>query len=106
MDVLKDPEKKTYDYISRYAPFTFYYHTKDEKYIYEITDQLNDNIIFVAHKISQKDTLDSLAEHYYGRPDLYWIIADFNRIQDPFVELWGNYEVLKIPTITNISYRR
>lgn len=106
MDVLKDPQKYTYDYISRYTPFYFYYHTKDGKYVYEITDQLKDNVTYVAHKVTQIDTLDSIAEHYYGRPDLYWVIADFNKIQDPFIKLWGRYDVLKVPTITNIAYKK
>ena len=95
---------KEYDYISRYSSFDFYYNTKDDKYIYEVTSQLNDNIVFVEHKIKQEDTLDSLAFYYYGRPDLYWVIADFNRIQDPFIPLYNNYKALKIPQLSNISY--
>lgn len=104
MDVLKDKQTREYDYISRYASFSFYYNTQDDKYIYEITSQLNDNITFVEHKIKQWDTLDSLAFYYYGRPDLYWVIADFNRIQDPFINLYDNYKALKIPQLSNISY--
>ena len=104
MDVLKDKQTKEYTYISRYASFPFYYNTKDNKYIYGITSQLNDNITYVEHKIKQWDTLDSLAFYYYGRPDLYWVIADFNRIQDPFINLYGKYKALKIPQLTNVSY--
>lgn len=105
MDVLKDAEKRTYDYISRYTPFNFYYHTKDDKYIYGMTNQLSDDVIYVEHKVIQRDTLDSLAEYYYGRPDYYWIIADFNKIQDPLIVLWENFETIKIPSITTVSYK-
>lgn len=104
MDVLKDKQKRDYSYISRYTSFSFYYNTKDDKYIYEVTSQLNDNIPYVEHKIKQWDNLDSLAFYYYGRPDLYWVIADFNRIQDPFINLYDNYKSLKIPQLSSISY--
>ena len=48
--------------------------------------------------------LDNLAEHYYGRPDYYWIIADFNRIQDPLINLWEHYKKLKVPVLSNIVF--
>lgn len=104
MDVLKDKQSKTYSYISRYSAFPFFYNTKDTKYIYGITSQLNTNISYVAHKVNQADTLESLALKYYGRPDYYWIIADFNRIQDPFIKLIDRYTVINIPSLSNISF--
>jgi len=104
MDVLVDKQKRDYDHISRYSSFSFYYNTQDKKYIYEITSQLSDIVTFVEHKIKQDDTLDSLAFYYYGRPDLYWVIADFNRIQDPFINLYENYKSLKVPNLSNISF--
>ena len=103
-DVLKDKKYKQYENISRYASFPYYYHTEDNKYIYGITSQIDKNISFVSHKIEQKDTLDSLSLTYYGRPDYYWMIADFNNIQDPYERLYGKYESLKIPTFTSIQY--
>lgn len=104
MEALKDKQTRSYDYISRYSPFSYYYNVNDNKYIYEITSQLNENIPFVEHKIEQKDTLDSLAFYYYGRPDLYWVIADFNRIQDPLEKLYGKYNSLNIPKISDVSF--
>lgn len=105
MDVLKDRQTKNYDYPSRYSYFSFYYHTLDEKYIYGLTKQLSKDCPYVAHKITMTDTLDSLADYYYGRPDLYWVIADFNDIQDPFVNLFNlPYNVLKIPSLSAVSY--
>lgn len=71
MDVLKNKQLKTYDYISRYVTFPIYYHILDNKYIYGKTAQLDKNTSYVLHKLIQKDTLDSLANYYYGRPDLY-----------------------------------
>ena len=103
-DVLKDKNYKQYENISRYASFPYYYHTEDNKYIYGITSQIDKSISFVSHKVEQKDTLDNLSLTYYGRPDYYWMIADFNNIQDPYEILYGNYKSLKIPTFTSIQY--
>jgi len=105
MDCLKDRSKKNYDYLSRYTSFPYYYNTLDSKYIYGITSQLRDDSLYVAHKITQEDTLDSLSFKYYGRPDLYWVIADFNKMQDPFVKLYGHIDVIKIPTLSNIAFK-
>lgn len=106
MDVLTNKSTKQYNYVSRYASFPYYYNSEDGKYIYGLTGHLNGSVAFVAHEIRQWDTLDSLAEYYYGRPDLYWVIADFNRISDPFANLWGKYASLKVPTLSNISFGR
>lgn len=105
MECLTQKSYKSYDYISRYQPFPYYYHTLDKKYIYGITAQLNRSNTYVEVNVSQFDTLDSLANYYYGRPDYYWVIADFNSIQDPFIQLWGNYKTIKIPTLGNISFK-
>ena len=104
MDVLKDKQNKTYPYISRYSAFPFFYNEQDKKFIYGITSQLDNSISYVAHKVTDADTLESLALKYYGRPDYYWIIADFNRIQDPFIKLLDFYNIVNIPSLSNISF--
>lgn len=106
MDVLTDKSKKAYSYISRHAPFSYYYHTKDKKYIYGITSYLKEDAPYVLHDVKEVDTLFSLAEHYYGRPDLYWIIADYNRIVDATIEIFGRYKTLKIPSISDITFKQ
>ena len=105
MDTLKDKQKRDYPYLSRYASFNIYYNSQDNKYIYGLTGQLSKDIEYVAHKVTQFDTLDSLAEKYYGRPDYYWIIADFNNIQDPLIKLFNNYKVINIPSLSNIYFK-
>lgn len=104
MDVLKNPSRKDYATLSRYSPFEFAYNTEDGKYIYCLTGQLSTETVYVSHKVAQYDTLDSLSLKYYGRPDYYWIIADFNRIQDPFINLYDNYKEIKIPSLGQIKY--
>lgn len=104
MDILKDRDQKIYGYISRYANFPFYYNTEDEKYMYGLTNQLDSTTPYITVNIEPFTTLDSLANRYYGRPDYFWVIADFNRIQDPFIKLYPRYETLKIPGLGNIEY--
>ena len=106
MDVLKDRQYRTYDYVSRYASFPTFYNTMDGKYVYGITNQLDTNVAYTEVKVIQGDTLESLSEEYYGRPDYYWIIADFNRITDPFRELFGWKETLRLPNVGSISFLR
>lgn len=95
---------KTYDYISRYTKFPYYYQTLDGKYFYGVTGNLSKNITYLVHKVHDYDTLDMLALNYYGRPDFYWIIADFNNIKDPLTDLSSNYSTLLIPTLTKIYF--
>lgn len=104
MDRAINKSNKQYSYTSRYTKFPYYYQELDGKYFYGITSNLNKNISYTVHKVNDYDTLDSLALSYYGRPDFYWIIADFNNIHDPLEDLYGKYESLRIPTLTQIYY--
>jgi nucleoid-associated protein YgaU len=104
MDILTSKQTKSYDYITRYSSVYFNYNKQDKKYIYEISKQLDTTTSYVMHTIKQSDTLDSLADKYYGRPDLYWLIADFNRIQDPFICLFNNLKTIKIPSISTVKF--
>lgn len=104
MEVLKDKSYKLFDAISRYAPFPYYYNTEDGKYIYGLTKHLGDDVSYSLHTVREIDSLDSLALYYYGRPDYYWVIADFNRIRDPYIHLADNYKEIMIPTLTNVSF--
>lgn len=104
MNVLTDPQRRSYDYLSRYKKFPFSYNTVDNKYIYHLTQQLSNNTECIIHSVTPSDNLDFLANKYYGRPDLFWVIADFNRISDPFISLFPKYKTLKIPALTTITY--
>ena len=104
-EVLKDKQYIQSDHISRYATFPIYYNTRDNKYVNGITSQLREDTPYVEVKIEPGDNLDNLSEHYYGRPDYYWIIADFNRITDSFTELYGKYKTLRVPVLSNIAFK-
>ena len=104
MAVLTEKFYKQYDRISRYSPFPCFYNTVDKKYVQGITAQLeNTETPFVAHTVKSGDTWDSLALYYYNNPTYYWIICDFNRVQDPFIEP-SEGTVLRIPTFSAINY--
>ena len=74
----------------------------DKKYIYGLTRNLRSDTEYIIHNVASTDTLDSLALKYYGRPDLYWVIADFNRIKDAYTNIYDNYNFLYIPTLSGI----
>lgn len=104
MDVLKDKQLKFYDRLSRYSTFPIYYNTLDNKYVYGTTQYLKSNTPYKMYRIQNNDTLDSIALDQYNDPTYYWIICDFNRLQNPFVDLKvGGY--LKLPIISNIEFK-
>mgnify|MGYP003300525561 CR=1 FL=1 len=104
MDKLTQKSYKQSDRLSRYAPLPFYFHTEDNKHIYGISKWLDTNVSYITHKVLESDTLDSIALMYFGNPDYYWIIANFNRITDCFVKLSDKYDTLKIPSLTTLRF--
>ena len=105
MNVLKDKSSKTYLYTSRYATLPYYYNILDKKYMYGISKNLNTNTDYVLHNLVDSDSLDSLALKYYGRPDLFWVIADFNNLNDPYIRLVDKMSSIKIPSLSGITWR-
>ena len=103
-EILVDKSYKTYNYISRYASFPIYYHSVDEKRVYGTTSQLSKDVEYVIHKVKKGDSFDTLSLTYYNSPLYFWIIADFNNIQDTLQELTEG-QLLKIPSLSNISYK-
>ena len=102
MEVI-DKTYKTYTKLSRYNNFTYYYQSNDKKYIYGITSRLNDKTSYTNYLVKKNDTLDTLALYYYNNPTYFWIIADFNRISDPYKKLDEN-TYIKIPSFSSISF--
>ena len=103
MEIAKNKYYKNFNSVNRYGQYPFYYNTEDKRYFGGITNHLKDTTAFVFHNIKEGDTLDSLSLYYYGNPTRYWIIADFNRIQDPFIELIPG-EKIKIPSFADIQF--
>lgn len=104
MDIIGNKQYREYDRVSRYAVFPFYQHKIDNKYFYGLTSHLSvEDTRYVSHKVKAGDTLDTLALYYYNNPTYFWVIADFNRIRDPYSELEEG-TILKIPTFSNITF--
>ena len=104
MEVLSSKNYRQYDYVSRYQSFPYYYNRLDNKYIYGTTGQLDDSIGYAVHIAKLNDTWDSIALQYYNSPTLFWVVCDFNHIQDPFI-MPKVGDKIKIPTISAISYQ-
>ena len=105
MDVLKDKQYGVFDYNPcRYTGVPYYYNTQDEKYIYGLGSNMKKDLPWVAHKVKQEDSLDSIALTYYNNPTYWWVIAYFNDIQDSLVHLIDYYDIIKIPNISSIEF--
>ena len=68
METLVNKSYKEYSYISRYSSFPYYYHVTDKKYIYGITDYLDDSTVYQLHTVEDRETIDSIALKYYNNP--------------------------------------
>lgn len=104
MDTLTNKKYGKYDYLSRYTGVPYYYDTLEDKEVYGIGSNLYKTTSWVAHKVVQEDTLDALALKYYNNPTYWWIIAFFNDIQDPFMQLKQKFDIIKIPNMTSIEF--
>lgn len=105
MEKLKDKKIKDYDYTSRYSHIPYYYNTADKKYVYGIGAQMSKDTPYVAHQLKDTDTLDYLALKYYNNPTYFWVIAYFNDINDPYMSLVDNFDYIKIPNISGITFK-
>ena len=102
-EILTDKSYKNYDYISRYSSVPCYYHTIDKTHIYGTSYPIKKDASYLIHKTVRNDTFDSISLTYYNTPLYYWVIMDYNDIQDPFTELEEGRELV-IPTLTGIAF--
>ena len=104
MEILVDKSYKKYVKLSRYQSFPYYYNTIDDKYVQGKTAWLDDTTPYTEYSCDTDDTLDSLSQYFYGSPTYWWVIADFNRIVDPLIELYPG-DILKIPNFSQIVFK-
>lgn len=102
-NVLSNKQYREYQKVSRYSSTPYYYNIVDEKFCCGTSKHLKDTTTYRVHKVVEGDTLDNLALYYYNNPTYFWIIADFNRIRDPFEDLTIG-DKLKIPTFSTIEF--
>lgn len=104
MDKLTNKRYNNFDYISRYTTVPYFYDTEKQSDIYGIGTQMSSKTAFVSHKVKPEDTLDSLALNYYNNPTYWWVIAYFNKINNPFIHLIEKFSIIKIPSISSIVF--
>ena len=68
MDDLTKKRYAQFDYTSRYTGIPYYYNKRDEREIYGLSKNMNKDIPWVVHKVTQNDSLDKLALKYYNNP--------------------------------------
>ena len=90
--------------IGVYEHFKEYFNIQDNKYFYGITNQLDDTTAYMIHIASKEDTIDSISLKYYNTPNDFWILCDFNRIQDPYSFIKPGTKI-KIPVFSSIMYK-
>jgi hypothetical protein len=105
MEKLINKRIDTYDYLSRYAGVPYYYDTVKGRTVAGICNPMDLTTPYVSHKLRAQDTLDSLALKYYNNPTYWWIIAYFNSINDPFINLTSKFSIIKIPNISGVSFK-
>lgn len=104
MDTLTNKKFAQFDYLSRYTSRPYYYDVTFDREIFGLGSNLKQDTPWVAHKVKAEDTLDSLALTYYNNPTFWWMIAYFNNIQDPFIDIYKTYTILKIPSMSGIEF--
>lgn len=103
-NILSDKSYKTYKRTSRYANLPYYYNRIDNKYLYINNVHLKDDTSFTLYTTSSNnETCDTIALKFYNNPTLYWIIADFNRIQDPYIKFAVGSKIL-VPNYSSIEF--
>lgn len=104
MDKLTNARTNTFDYKSRYTGVLYYFDTEKNRDIYGIGKQIRYDTPYVTHTVVTGDSLDKLALTYYNNPSYWWVIAYFNKINDPFISIPNKFSVLKIPAISSIIF--
>ena len=104
MDTLKNKRYNNFTYVSRYTGIPYYYDTQAQRDVYGLIKPMLKKTAWVAHKVEQEDSFDSLALKYYNNPTYWWVIAFFNNIPDPFIRLSSRFDIIKIPSISSIVF--
>lgn len=105
MQKLTNEQANTFDYLSRYTGVSYFFDTQKNREVYGIGSQISFDTPYILHKVGVADNLDKLALKYYNNPSYWWVIAYFNKINDPFINISLTYTTLKIPTISSIVFK-
>lgn len=104
MDTMTNKKYLQYDYRSRYSDIPTFFDKTNSREVYGIGLQLLKDAPYVSHKVTGSDSLDSLALKYYNNPTYWWAIAYYNDMLDSFGKLSDQFEIIKIPSISAITF--
>ena len=104
MDKLIDKAYKTYKRLSRYSSFPYYYDTNQNRYVYGTLSHLDPTTLYSAYTVKKNDTYDSISLAFYNTPIYFWVICDFNNINDPFDKPKEGTS-LNIPVLSSIEFQ-
>ena len=100
--MLIDKQRKTYMYFSRYQNSDYYYDTDAQKYWMANAYWLKETTPYIL-TVQRGETYDSIALDSYANPTYWWIIADFNRVTDPFENPKAGTQI-KVPIFSNLEF--
>ena len=104
MDKLIDKAYKKYKRLSRYSSFPYYYDTNQNKYVYGTLSHLDPTTPYSLYTVKKNDTYDSISLSFYNTPTYFWVICDFNKINDPFNPP-AEGTSLNIPVLSSIEFQ-
>lgn len=94
---------KTYDYVSRYESFPYFYDERNNKYYYGLTSFLSTAGSYVLYEVKPGDSYDSIALDHYGCALFYWIICDYNKVFDAITPPTPGTQ-LRLPPLNSIVF--
>lgn len=96
---------KSYSYLSRYSSVPVMGDTTAGKQYHGTVKWIDEEASYTIYRCGINDTLERIALNLYGNPQYWWVIADFNRIVDPFAKLKEGQE-LKIVSLNDITFTK
>lgn len=69
-----------------------------------IPDEIKDLKYYNEYIIKDGDRWDRLSYKFYGTPHLWWLLASYNKVIDPFTSLvvGEKLKILRVETISNV----
>lgn len=96
---------KQYNYISRYEQFAYYYDDLNNRYYYGLVSNLSNDLPYASYVVQAGDSYDSIAYDKYGSPLFYWIICNFNNIEDSLEDpIPGT--ILNLPNMNSLRFNK
>jgi hypothetical protein len=101
---VQDMGFKEYPHLSRYATVRVF-RDREGQLFHGSVMWTRDDLPFTLYEVKQGDTIEKIANEQFGNPTYSWIIADANRIVDPFLPLEIGRQ-LKIISLNSLEFAK